>query len=320
MTELKQVLKERNFHQNFVGNMFLSPPEGNFSRVNIFGEISSLSDFLDDSLYMFYEFALPYGWKIDNENSNAQIYATENYKEENINYLKSISQVSTGYVNPNAYSFKRSKNFSFYTSSIKHDLHEHDLKDLNCLIHNFSLPFELELLGHNSVLNKLTPKLLIQVNSVDSWGRHRIVGYTFINLLCQTGNVSLDVPCFKPVEDVYMKKYSFFLGGSRKIPDLRELVKTASDIDSNVESIMNRYGIKTEYSGLVHVNFNCIVQNRENMEKARKIVKERQGIENYNLVLGINTALGQKVADITDVDKQGQMQTSQHGFINRYGS
>ena len=110
MSELKQVLKERDFHQNFVGTMFLKPPEGNFSRVTLFGEISSLSDFLDDSVYMFYEFALPYGWKIDNENSNAKIYASEGYKEENLNYLKSISQVSTGYVNPNAYSFKRSKN------------------------------------------------------------------------------------------------------------------------------------------------------------------------------------------------------------------
>lgn len=319
MSELKQVLKERDFHQNFVGTMFLKPPEGNFSRVTLFGEISSLSDFLDDSVYMFYEFALPYGWKIDNENSNAKIYASEGYKEENLNYLKSISQVSTGYVNPNAYSFKRSKNFSFYTSSMKHDLHEHDLKDLNTYTHNFSIPFELELLGHNAILNTLTPKLLIQINSIDSWGRHRIVGYSFVNLLCQTGNISLDVPCFKPQEDTYMKKFSYFLGGSRKIPELRELVKTSSNIDSNVDSLLNRYGIKTEYTGLVHVNLNCVIQNKQDMEAARSDVKKRQGIENYNLILGINTALGEKVADIIDVDNQGQMQTTQHGLINRYG-
>ena len=55
------------------------------------------------------------------------------------------------------------------------------------------------------------------------------------------------------------------------------------------------------------------------MEATRNDVKKRQGIENYNLILGINTALGEKVADIIDVDNQGQMQTTQHGLINRYG-
>ena len=54
MAELKQVIKDLEFQQNFVGDMFLKPPDNDFSRVNIFGEISQLSEFTSDNLYLFY--------------------------------------------------------------------------------------------------------------------------------------------------------------------------------------------------------------------------------------------------------------------------
>ena len=63
MAELKQILKDLEFQQNYVGSMFLKPPDNDFSRVNIFGEISQLSEFTADNLYLFYEFILPVGWK-----------------------------------------------------------------------------------------------------------------------------------------------------------------------------------------------------------------------------------------------------------------
>ena len=208
MSELKQVMKELNFHQNLVDCMFLKPPQGNFSRVNIFGEISSLSEFPESNLYLFYEFALPIGWKVDNENDDYLLYQAENIVEENINKLKSISQVSTGYVNPNAFSFVKPKNYSFTRINNTFNENEDEIKDMNSLTHNFSLPFELELLGHNDAIGRLDPKLLIQVNSVDYWGRHRIQGYCFVNLPIKTGYTNIDVPCYKPQEDNYMKLFS----------------------------------------------------------------------------------------------------------------
>ena len=318
MAELKQIMKELSSHQNIVGSMFQKPPDNDFSRVSIFGEISSLSDFTEESLYMFYEFYLPIGWKIDNENEDYLIYQSENLQEENLNKLKSISQTSTGYVNPNFYSFKNDPNFSFYQGNMKGDIHTHEFKDRNAIIHNFSLPFELELLGHNSILNKIAPKLLIQINSCDSWGRHRIEGYAYVPIPIQNGSINVDVNCYKPVEDNYLKVYSFFLGGSRKIPDLKELAKSASETE-NTETLLNKYGIKTEYAGTANINFNVLVQDKRIMEEARKEIKSRQGLENYNLLLGIKSALGEKVGDINLINNQNQMQTTQHGLINRYG-
>ena len=203
MAELKQIIKDLEFQQNYVGSMFLKPPEGNFSRVNIFGEISHLTEFTSNNIYLFYEFILPVGWKIDNENTNSIIYKQEKIHQENLNKLKSISQTSTGYINDKTFSFFRSKEYSIFRGN--------DIKDLDTLTHNFSLPFELELLGHNSILNTITPKLLIQINSVDWWERHRIEGYTYINIPIKTGNFSLDLPCFKPKEDTYMKIFSYLL-------------------------------------------------------------------------------------------------------------
>ncbi len=318
MSELKQVMKELNFHQNLVDCMFLKPPQGNFSRVNIFGEISSLSEFPESNLYLFYEFALPIGWKVDNENDDYLLYQAENIVEENINKLKSISQVSTGYVNPNAFSFVKPKNYSFTRINNTFNENEDEIKDMNSLTHNFSLPFELELLGHNDAIGRLDPKLLIQVNSVDYWGRHRIQGYCFVNLPIKTGYTNIDVPCYKPQEDNYMKLFSYFLGGSRKIPDLKELAKTASSNELNVDTVLNRYGIMTEYTGTVHINLNCVIQREDVMNNARDEVKHKQGLEDYNLLLGINSALGEQVASINYVTKQGQMQTTNHGLINRY--
>ena len=189
---------------------------------------------------------------------------------------------------------------------------------MNSLTHNFSLPFELELLGHNDAIGRLDPKLLIQVNSVDYWGRHRIQGYCFVNLPIKTGYTNIDVPCYKPQEDNYMKLFSYFLGGSRKIPDLKELAKTASSNELNVDTVLNRYGIMTEYTGTVHINLNCVIQREDVMNNARDEVKHKQGLEDYNLLLGIHSALGEQVASIKDVTKQGQMQTTNHGLINRY--
>lgn len=313
MAELKQIIKDLEFQQNYVGSMFLKPPDGNFSRVNIFGEISHLSEFTADNIYLFYEFILPVGWKIDNENTNSIIYKQEKIHQENLNKLKSISQTSTGYINDKTFSFFKSKEYSIFRGN--------DIKDLDTLTHNFSLPFELELLGHNSILNTITPKLLVQINSVDWWERHRIEGFTYINIPIKTGNISLDLPCFKPKEDTYMKIFSYFLGGSRKIPELKELFKTESSNELNVDTILNKYGIKTEFAGNLHLNLNVVIQNKELMEKARKEANRKNPLESHYLTKGIKDVIGEEIGLINEVEPQGQfMQTTQHGVINRFTS
>jgi hypothetical protein len=156
-----------------------------------------------------YEIILPIGWKVDDENEYYMIYKSENLEEENINKLKSITQISRATV-------------------IDQDF-----------VHHLGFPFELELLCHELILGEQIPKLLFQINSIDRYNRHRIVGYSFIQLPIKTGNYRITCPCYKPVEDNYMRVFSFFLGGSRKIPDIREITKTATK-DENVNRCLFR--------------------------------------------------------------------------------
>ena len=170
-------------------------------------------------------------------------------------------------------------------------------------------------------MNTITPKLLIQINSVDWWERHRIEGYTYVNIPIKTGNFSLDLPCFKPKEDTYMKIFSYFLGGSRKIPELRELFKTESSNELNVDTILNKYGIKTEFSGNLHLNLNVVIQNKELMEKARKEANKKNPLETHYLTKGIKDVIGEDIGLINEVEPQGQfMQSTHHGIINRFTS
>jgi hypothetical protein len=156
---------------------------------------------------------------------------------------------------------------------------------------------------------------------VDWWERHRIEGYSYINIPIKTGHLSLDLPCFKPKEDTYMKIFSYFLGGSRKIPELKELFKTASSNELNVDTILNKYGIKTEFAGNLHLNLNVVIQNKEIMEKARNDVKSRQPVEDFNLMYGIKEALGEDLAMTHELQSGGAfIQSTQHGIINRFSS
>ncbi len=163
---------------------------------------------------MYYEFYLPVGWKVDNENEYYLIYKAENIEEDNINKLKSISQTSLASV----------------------DIFG---EENNNYIHNFCLPFELELLCSDYIIDIYFPKLLMQINSVDTYNRHRIEGYCFLEIPKETGFYPIQIPCYKPMEDNDMRIFSFFLGGSRKIPDLRELAKSSSkDEKVNVKFII----------------------------------------------------------------------------------
>jgi hypothetical protein len=297
--------------------------------MNIFGEIASLSEFNEDHLYLFYEFSLPLGYKVDDENEYYLIYKAENIEEENINKLKSISQISEAYVErypveseiktnlknyeDNSSSFDK---FKRYFMAGPKNVEQHLNK------HNLSLPFELELLCHNLIIDKSTPKLLIQINSTDSYNRHRIEGYCFLNIPTNSGYFQFEVPCYKPKEDNYMKVFSFFLGGSRKIPDLKEIAKTCTKDEKNVDTVLNRYGISTEYVGKVTINLNVVMQTKEFQEISRSKVKDKQGREAYIFSSAIEGLENQQLEETSsEMFTTGNlMRTKNHGIINRFSN
>jgi Meckel syndrome type 1 protein len=293
MTELKNIVKEIEFKQNFIGEGFLRPPDNKMSRINLFGEISHLEGFIADKLYVFYEFDLPeVGWKIDNENEYYEIYKKENVLEENINKLKSVTQKSTCVAN--------------------------DKGDYIC---NLSFPFELELLCHEAVLDKSWPKILIQVNSVDSWERHRIEGYGFINVPNFSGYSEIKIPCYKPREDLSMNIFSQFLGGSRRIPDIKDIAKTCTINENELPVALNKYGIKSEFSGFLSVNLNVSKQIKSVSEYNRKMIKEKQGKISYSISSAVESK--GEVEEHYMQEKPKYMEnvnTKNFGLIGRFNS
>ncbi len=135
----------------------------------------------------------------------------------------------------------------------------------------------------------------------------------------ETGAYSIRVPCYKPRDDTYMKYFSFFLGGSRKIPDLKEIARTASKDEKNVDTVLNRYGIYTEFSGYVNIEINVVVQSKAHMEESRNKIKEKQSREAYNLLNKIEgQVFGDDKESENEKDDNTVMQTKAHGIINRF--
>ena len=64
------------------------------------------------------------------------------------------------------------------------------------------------------------PYILLQVNSKDSWNRHRIEGYGFVRMPKEAGYHNIEVDCWRPRASLDAEIHSFFLGGSVRIPKL----------------------------------------------------------------------------------------------------
>lgn len=65
--------------------------------------------------------------------------------------------------------------------------------------------------------------------------------------------------------------HSFFLGGSIRILDLEELVKSYHVDEQGRRDIVNRFGIETEDSGEIIVRLNVISCNTERKKANREV-------------------------------------------------
>ena len=124
-----------------------------------------------------------------------------------------------------------------------------------------------------------------------------------------------------------MKVYSYFLGGSRKIPDLKEIAKTESLneeviilIIQNVEVALNKYGIQTEYSGRVHVNINVVIQSKYVSEIEKKMIREKAAKETFKIFSHINQHNHEEneMRNETEEKINDLMNTKYFGAINRH--
>ena len=118
--------------------------------------------------------------------------------------------------------------------------------------HHFCFPvlwcFEVTQEG----LAKQWPEVLVQVNSCDTWNRHRIQGYGFLKIPNTSGFKKIKVRTWRPMESNYNETHSFFLGGSTRIENPWELSDTYVISEEGEKAPVNRFGLLTRGSGSVN--------------------------------------------------------------------
>ena len=62
------------------------------------------------------------------------------------------------------------------------------------------------------IVSQKWPTIVIQVNSLDSWGRYRVEGYGFVELPRYCGVHHLEVRTWKPHANQDAQAFSYFLG------------------------------------------------------------------------------------------------------------
>lgn len=128
----------------------------------------------------------------------------------------------------------------------------------------------------------------MQVNSVDSWNRHRIEGYGFVRFPDKPGYHQLTVQTWRPRASLDTEIHSFFLGGSVRIQKLEELVRTKYISTDGFDDIVNRFGLETEDAGRITVNLNICSQDLHSRRTKRSevnMLREKEKLETRKLVM-----------------------------------
>lgn len=243
MAELAFIQKEIELRQNLAGNKFITPlPAG--GKVYILGELLSASNFEEDNLYIFLETRNPEHWEYNTEDyEDPRI--TESDESDLINRTKCITQISQAV--PKGHNRKPVSYFSF--------------------------PLSWSFLTSTDGLKLAWPKVLVQVNCADSWGRHRILGYGFLEFPPKAGFYQIKVQTCRPVEDLYSEVHGFYLGGSVRVEDPWLLAESKATDDLGRADSVNRYGFRTMSSGEVLFQLNVVIQTNEELLKQVEIVE-----------------------------------------------
>jgi len=142
-------------------------------------------------------------------------------------------------------------------------------------VSHFSFPLDFQLLAQTEKMAD-RPYLLLQVNSIDSWGRHRIEGYGFVRFPAEPGYHKLEVETWRPRGGLQSEIHSFFLGGSIRIQKLEELIRTKFIDEQGKADVVNRFGLETENSGKIRVNLNLCMQDAVSRKLNRKKAEMRK--------------------------------------------
>lgn len=231
-----------------VGEGFLKTPsrEDRRERVNVIGEIASATGFDHSSLYIFFQVLLSKDW-IFEDDIEYTIEDPAALEQTQINKRRSSTHIAKSTV-----VLDKQTNQYVYQS-------------------NFCFPFDYQLLTPQesnpnpdepaASLCTRWPSLLMQVNSVDGWGRHRIEGYGYVTFPSTPGYYEQSISTWRPKGSLYAKIHSYFLGGSVRILELENILQSSRLDEFGHKDIVNRFGLETETSGTLKIAFNITRQS-----------------------------------------------------------
>ena len=278
----KFVKKEVQLRENLVGAGFLGPPSRKKRdrsgtrglgqsqmqkknvkppvRVTVLGEIVSALDFDAENIYIRYQLFLPPGWAFEDANE-FEIAGVLRDDQAEFNKRSSTTQMSKARVEL---------------------IDDEDQIEGTQYVSHFCFPLDFQFLAEDENMDD-RPYLLLEVRSLDSWGRDRCEGYGYCRLPHEPGyHAALEVECWRPRSSLSHEIHSFFLGGSIPIRRLEEIVRTSYLDKDGKDDIVNRFGLETENSGKVRLNLNMCYQSKEARKKNRHIVslqKEEELLE-----------------------------------------
>eukprot|EP00826_Nyctotherus_ovalis_P059031 TRINITY_DN8175_c0_g1_i12.p1 TRINITY_DN8175_c0_g1~~TRINITY_DN8175_c0_g1_i12.p1 ORF type:complete len:160 (+),score=41.91 TRINITY_DN8175_c0_g1_i12:623-1102(+) len=123
----------------------------------------------------------------------------------------------------------------------------------------------------------------MQVNSVDSWGRHRIEGYGYVTFPSTPGYYEQSISTWRPKGSLYAKIHSYFLGGSVRILELENILQSSRLDEFGHKDIVNRFGLETETSGTLKITFNITRQSFALRQVSRQTLEQKQTREALQL-------------------------------------
>ncbi|KAI5089487.1 Meckel syndrome type 1 protein [Silurus meridionalis] len=142
----------------------------------------------------------------------------------------------------------------------------------------FSYPFSFESFFRNEVESEESlpqwPVLYFRVLSLDSWQRYRTEGYGYIVIPTTPGSHSVTCHTWRPLKLGTMAELRrFFIGGTPELEDISD-VRIPGTFKGDR---LSRFGFRTQTTGSVTFNLNCIQHSREFVE-ASALKKRRQTV------------------------------------------
>ncbi|CAF1039409.1 unnamed protein product [Adineta steineri] len=133
----------------------------------------------------------------------------------------------------------------------------------------YSHPFEFELWYKPALVSAdhelpRMPKIYFQVASQDVWNRHRVEGYTYIDIPSLPGFYNEELSCWRPRGDsIFNELRRFYIGGSNELEDISYVsIPKQFESEKNNNTPLSRFGFRTVSTGLLNIRLNVVFQSQ----------------------------------------------------------